>query len=311
LENTSCGRVDITKSSDRKLLESPFADVFIAITNTILEFLRLSLLLLIRVKAFGLRSLLFLIFILSFVAVLCAIVICRSLLFLVWSVGSFRDGNLRRLGRFLVWAEFLSGAFRLSFVGGVAAAVFSLLGLNASWVKIIIVIVDGLYVEAGGVIWLESWETALSLNLEGASFSLVKSDIDALLLADSVKAECCVVSAAASVEGANSLGHHGISIGVGAVEVCCVLHLSTRGILTTHRLFTSPCIGIWALWAWNAIDESSSDASTASEIGLEINLQVIIILLGRGRSLSFSAILVVIIQKSQEWFISRCNTSES
>jgi hypothetical protein len=50
--------------------------------------------------------------------------------------------------------------------------------------------------------------------LEGASFALIQSDVDALLLAHTVKVECSIVSAATFVEGADSLGHHGIRVGV-------------------------------------------------------------------------------------------------
>ena len=72
--------------------------------------------------------------------------------------------------------------------------------------KIILIIVDCFYIETSGVIRLESWEATFGLDLEGASFTLGQSDINDLLLADRVKGEGCVVTAAALSEGAHGLG---------------------------------------------------------------------------------------------------------
>jgi len=93
------------------LLESPLADSLVAVADTILEFLPLTLLL-IRVETFSLGSLLFPAAILSFVAVL------GSIAHLFGSVGSFDFSHLRGLGRAFVRAEVLSVAsYLLSIVG--------------------------------------------------------------------------------------------------------------------------------------------------------------------------------------------------
>lgn len=93
------------------MLESPLANGFIAVADTILEFVRL-IHLLIRVETFSLRSLLFLGAILSFVTVLCSVALLFGL------VGSLDSSHLRGLGRAFVGAEVLSVAsLLLSAVG--------------------------------------------------------------------------------------------------------------------------------------------------------------------------------------------------
>jgi hypothetical protein len=147
---------------------------------------------------------------------------------------SHRDNLLGRPGRLLVRAELLSARF--SMIMTIIIAMY-LLGLNTSRVNVFIIVVDGLNIEAGSVVGLESWETTICLNLVGASFTLVQSDVDILFLTHCVEVESCVVAAASFSERTDRLGQHGISVRVGAVEVCCIFHLRASVIFATNSLF--------------------------------------------------------------------------
>ena len=106
--------------------------------------------------------------------------------------------------------------------------------LSTSRVKIIIIIVDIVDVETFSVIGLKGRETALSLNLVGASLTPGKSDIDVLLLTHGVKVEGSVVATATLNEWAHRFGHNRIGVGARTVEVGCVLNLRAGSILATN-----------------------------------------------------------------------------
>lgn len=204
-------------------MESLLADGLVSIAHAALELLALTLLLIVGVETAGLGALRLLVTVVSFVAIASSIshrfVLVLWLLRLLRLVTSLGDDHLGWLGRLLLGAKLLSVATlraTLGRVGRITLGSLRLLtlleSLNTLRVKIILVIVDGLDVEASCVVGLEGGKTALSLDLEGAGLTLLKCDVDVLLLADRVKIEGCVVAAAASVEGAESLSHHGVRV---------------------------------------------------------------------------------------------------
>jgi len=106
--------------------------------------------------------------------------------------------------------------------------------LSASRVKIIIIVVNILDVKTFSVIGLKGRESALSLNLVGASLTLGKSDIEVLLLTYRIKVEGSVVATATLNKWAHIFGHDRIGVGAGTVEVGCVLNLRAGSIFATN-----------------------------------------------------------------------------
>jgi hypothetical protein len=116
-------------------------------------------------------------------AALVGTIFLRSLLILKLHV-------LRWLGRSLISGEIFLGRFALAAILR-SLAIFrratSKLWAIIGWLKestssdIIIIVVNGLNLEASGVIGLEGGQAAVSHHLERAGFTLRKSDVDVLL----------------------------------------------------------------------------------------------------------------------------------
>ncbi len=194
------------------------------------------------------------------------------IIFGVSSVDSHWFNFLRNIARFVV----IISVTWLIFVTWVRTWLrLSLKDSCALGSKIIIIVIQNRDIEAIRIVWFKSRDSSACFYFESASFAFWDWDGKILLWANVAKL-VSLVTTTIFFEGANwELGCFAVDELVWAV-VFGISQLRTAvSILATYRWVAGwPWTFAWSKCSWKAVDVTTSDATTTTEVSIEWNSRV-------------------------------------